>query len=58
MRGKMGICVFHVVTASENECLPNGADVWLQDPNIFNIAVEGVFDDCQDMVRQYQRFGI
>jgi threonine synthase len=23
----------------------------LQDPNIFNIAVEGVFDDCQDMVK-------
>jgi threonine synthase len=24
----------------------------LQDPNIFNIAVEGVFDDCQDLVKQ------
>jgi hypothetical protein len=23
----------------------------LQDPNIFNIAVEGLFDDCQDMVK-------
>jgi threonine synthase len=23
----------------------------LQDPNIFNIAVRGVFDDCQDMVK-------
>jgi threonine synthase len=23
----------------------------LQDPNIFNIAVEGVFDDCQDLVK-------
>jgi len=23
----------------------------LQDPNIFNIAIEGVFDDCQDMVK-------
>jgi threonine synthase len=23
----------------------------LQDPNIFNIAVNGVFDDCQDMVK-------
>ena len=23
----------------------------LQDPNIFNVAVEGVFDDCQDMVK-------
>jgi threonine synthase len=23
----------------------------LQDPNIFNIAVDGVFDDCQDMVK-------
>ncbi|MCX7291109.1 MAG: threonine synthase, partial [Janthinobacterium sp.] len=23
----------------------------LQDPNIYNIAVEGVFDDCQDMVK-------
>ena len=23
----------------------------LQDPNIFNIAVKGVFDDCQDIVK-------
>ena len=23
----------------------------LQDPNIFNIAVRGVFDDCQDIVK-------
>jgi threonine synthase len=23
----------------------------LQDPNIFNLAVQGVFDDCQDMVK-------
>ena len=23
----------------------------LQDPNIFNIAIEGMFDDCQDMVK-------
>ncbi len=23
----------------------------LQDPNIFNIAIKGVFDDCQDMVK-------
>ncbi len=23
----------------------------LQDPNIFNLAVEGVFDDCQDIVK-------
>jgi threonine synthase len=24
----------------------------LQEPNIFNIAIEGVFDDCQDVVKQ------
>ena len=24
----------------------------LQDPNIFNIAVEGTFDDCQDLVKE------
>jgi threonine synthase len=23
----------------------------LQDPNIFNVAVRGVFDDCQDIVK-------
>ena len=23
----------------------------LQDPNIFNLAVDGVFDDCQDIVK-------
>jgi threonine synthase len=25
---------------------------WLTDPNIFNIAVDGTFDDCQDIVKQ------
>jgi threonine synthase len=24
----------------------------LQDPNIFNIAIDGAFDDCQDMVKE------
>jgi len=24
----------------------------LQDPNIHNLAVKGVFDDCQDLVKQ------
>jgi threonine synthase len=24
---------------------------WLTDPNIFNIAIEGTFDDCQDIVK-------
>jgi threonine synthase len=51
MRGKKGIRVF--MLSPEHGMTPfQQAQMYsLQDPNIFNIAVQGVFDDCQDMVK-------
>ena len=51
MRGKKGIRVFMLSPygkMSEFQCAQMYS---LQDPNIFNIAVHGVFDDAQDIVK-------
>ena len=51
MRGKKGVRVF--MTSPEGRMSPfQQAQMFsLQDENIHNIAVEGVFDDCQDIVK-------
>jgi threonine synthase len=51
MRGKKGVRVF--MTSPEGRMSPfQQAQMFsLQDANIHNIAVEGVFDDCQDIVK-------
>ena len=51
MRGKHGIRVF--MLSPEHGMTPfQQAQMYsLQDANIYNIAVQGVFDDCQDMVK-------
>ena len=51
MRGKKGVRVF--MTSPEGRMSPfQQAQMFsLQDPNIHNIAIEGVFDDCQDIVK-------
>ena len=51
MRGKKSIRVF--MLSPEHGMTPfQQAQMYsLQDSNIFNIAVQGVFDDCQDMVK-------
>ena len=41
----------HALAARPHEPVPAGADVRLQDANIHNIAIDGVFDDCQDIVK-------
>src|SRR5690606_27908196 len=48
MRGRRGIRVF--MLSPEGRMSPfQAAQMYsLQDPNIFNIAIRGVFDDCQD----------
>ena len=51
MRGKQGIRVF--MTSPDGRMSPfQQAQMFsLQDANIHNIAIEGVFDDCQDIVK-------
>ncbi len=51
MRGKKGIRVFMLSPHRKMSAFQTAQMFSLQDPNIFNIAIEGVFDDCQDMVK-------
>jgi threonine synthase len=51
MRGKKGIRVFMLSPEHGMTRFQQAQMYSLQDPNIFNIAVHGVFDDCQDMVK-------
>ena len=51
MRGKRGVRVFMLSPHKKMSAFQTAQMFSLQDPNIFNIAVEGVFDDCQDMVK-------
>ncbi len=51
MRGKHGIRVFMLSPYQKMSQFQTAQMFSLQDPNIFNIAVRGVFDDCQDMVK-------
>jgi threonine synthase len=51
MRGKRGIRVFMLSPHKKMSAFQTAQMFSLQDPNIFNIAVNGVFDDCQDMVK-------
>jgi threonine synthase len=51
MRGKKGIRVFMLSPYRKMSAFQTAQMFSLQDPNIFNLAVQGVFDDCQDMVK-------
>lgn len=51
MRGKRGVRVFMLSPAGKMSPFQTAQMYTLQDANIFNIAVHGVFDDCQDMVK-------
>ena len=51
MRGKRGVRVFMLSPSGKMSPFQTAQMFSLQDPNIFNIAVEGVFDDCQDLVK-------
>jgi threonine synthase len=51
MRGKRGIRVFMLSPHQKMSAFQTAQMFSLQDPNIFNIAVKGVFDDCQDIVK-------
>jgi threonine synthase len=51
MRGKRSIRVFMLSPQGKMSRFQTAQMFSLQDPNIFNIAVRGVFDDCQDIVK-------
>ena len=51
LRGKRGIRVFMLSPHQKMSRFQTAQMFSLPDPNIFNIAVRGVFDDCQDMVK-------
>ncbi len=51
MRGKRGIRVFMLSPNGKMSAFQRAQMYSLQDPNIFNIAIEGMFDDAQDMVK-------
>ena len=51
MRGKRGIRVFMLSPSGRMSPFQTAQMYSLTDPNIFNIAIDGVFDDCQDIVK-------
>ena len=51
MRGKRGIRVFMLSPNGKMSAFQRAQMYSLQDPNIFNIAINGMFDDAQDMVK-------
>ena len=51
MRGKRGIRVFMLSPNGRMSPFQQAQMFSLQDANIHNIAIEGVFDDCQDIVK-------
>jgi threonine synthase len=51
MRGKRGVNVFMLSPNGRMSPFQQAQMFSLQDANIHNIAVEGVFDDCQDIVK-------
>ncbi|MBX3609820.1 MAG: threonine synthase [Hydrogenophaga sp.] len=51
MKGKRGVRVFMLSPYGRMSPFQQAQMFSLQDPNIHNIAIEGVFDDCQDIVK-------
>ncbi len=51
MRGKRGVRVFMLSPYGKMSAFQTAQMYSLQDPNIFNLAIRGVFDDCQDIVK-------
>jgi threonine synthase len=51
MRGKHGVAVFMLSPLGKMSPFQAAQMYALADPNIFNIAIDGVFDDCQDIVK-------
>ena len=54
LRGKKGVNVFMLSPEGKMSVFQRAQMFSLQDANIHNIAVEGMFDDCQDIVKAVQ----
>ncbi len=52
LRGRRGIQVFMLSPHGRMSAFQRAQMYSLQDANIHNLAVRGVFDDCQDLVKQ------
>ena len=52
MRGRRGVRVFMLTPAGRMTPFQQAQMFSIDDPAIVNIAVEGVFDDCQDLVKE------
>ncbi len=52
MRGRHNINVFMLTPAGRMTPFQQAQMFGLDEPNIFNIALDGVFDDCQDVVKE------
>ena len=52
MRGKKGVRVFMTSPDGRMSQFQKAQMFSLMDANIFNIAIQGVFDDCQDIVKE------
>ncbi|MES2633952.1 MAG: threonine synthase [Pseudomonadota bacterium] len=51
MKGKKGVRVFMTSPNGRMSPFQQAQMFSLQDANIFNLAIDGVFDDCQDIVK-------
>jgi threonine synthase len=51
LRGKARVNVFMLSPKGRMSDFQRAQMYSLQDPNIFNLAVDGTFDDCQDLVK-------
>jgi threonine synthase len=51
MRGKQGVRVFMLSPRGRMSAFQTAQMFSLDDPNIHNLAIDGVFDDCQDIVK-------
>ncbi|MGJ3509684.1 threonine synthase [Enemella sp. A6] len=51
MRGRTGVQVFMLSPHGRMSAFQQAQMFSLDDPNIHNIAIRGVFDDCQDLVK-------
>jgi threonine synthase len=51
MRGKKGVRVFMLSPHGKMSAFQRAQMYSLQDPNVFNIAITAMFDDCQDIVK-------
>ena len=51
MRGKRNLAVFMLSPHGRMSAFQQAQMYALDDPNIHNVAIEGMFDDCQDIVK-------